>query len=392
MSKFKESMSKKCVSGVVNAVGASAVYNHKKIAVPDVSSGDREDKVKTSDRASDQIQKTKAPRVVAKSKESANSIFDYSSQMACLQEARDDNQRSKEAQKLAEKKERAKSAARASLEVKQREHVEVAARALSFLDAQPALMDEIVEEAKRSLREYYTKQMREEVYAEYAKTATAHKEEAKAELIRQLTPEIVASLKAQYKAHYVAQAKDWVTKLERGMERTLVDSVKNAPQSATKRSFKQAFDEVNDGGSSPKRRGTLEEEVVESRQGVKEERTWRSEAVTPEIATPQPSSPARRGVKRKFEREHDEDDYSDGSPKRVRISEQGSEDGESDAKTEENRRGGVDTRESSKENLKPETEAIVPKVAPPGNRRVPFLEVSESRTKKRGSGGRTSLK
>lgn len=370
---FGKPMSKKYVFGVTNAVGASAVYKPEQLAVPHVSSGDQEGKFKNAERTSDEIQKTEAPRVVAKSKESAKSTFDYSIQIARLKEARDENQRSKNAQKLAERKETAKIAARASLEMKQREHVEVAARTLSFLEEQPALMNKIVKEVKASLREYYAKQMREEIDAEYAKTAAAHKEEVKAELIRQLTPEIVASVKAQYEA----QAKDEVTKPEQGKKRALVDAVEEAPSSAVKRSFKKAFDKVDDGGSSPKR-GRIswygeKEEGGESGQGVEEEGTGRSEAVAPEAATPPSSSSALRGVKRKY----DEDDYSEGSPKGARISGWESEDGEGDGRTEEKGWGGVDTRGPSKEDPKSETEAIAPKVATPVARRGPFLEVSD---------------
>ena len=111
-------------------------------------------------------------------------------------------------------------------------------------------MNRIVEEAKTSLRVYYAEQMRQEIYAEYAKTAAAHKEEVKAELIRQLTPEIVASVKAQYEA----QARGGVTKPKRGKKSVLVDVVEEAPSSAVKRSFKQAFDKVDDSGNSPQRR------------------------------------------------------------------------------------------------------------------------------------------
>lgn len=79
-----------------------------------------------------------------------------------------------------------------------REHVDVEARTLSILETQTALLSKIVDDTKESLREVYTRQMKEEIYAQFDKTAEAHREAVKLELIKQLTPEIKASLKAQY--------------------------------------------------------------------------------------------------------------------------------------------------------------------------------------------------
>lgn len=141
-------------------------------------------------------------------KDNAKTNYDYLDQVNRLKKIRDENERSKDAEELARPKEIAKNALRAELQVKQREHVEVEARTMAIVDMQTALMKKIIEDTKESLREVYAKQMKEEIYAQYDKTAAAHKEEVKSELVKQLTAEMKASLKAQY----AAQVKDEVTK------------------------------------------------------------------------------------------------------------------------------------------------------------------------------------
>lgn len=145
---------------------------------------------------------------VGDSKENVKTNYDYLDQVNRLKKIRDENERSKDAEELARPKEIAKNALRAELQVKQREHVEVEARTMAILDMQTALMKKIVEDTKESLREVYAKQMKEEIYAQYDKTAAAHKEEVKSELVKQLTAEMKASLKVQY----AAQVKDEVIK------------------------------------------------------------------------------------------------------------------------------------------------------------------------------------
>lgn len=135
---------------------------------------------------------------IGDSKENAKTNYDYVDQVNRLKKIRDENERSKDAEELAKPKEIAKTAVRAELEVKQREHVEAEARTIAILETQSALMNKIVEDTKASLREVYAKQMKEEVYAQYLKTAAAHKEEVKSELVKELTAEMKASLKAQY--------------------------------------------------------------------------------------------------------------------------------------------------------------------------------------------------
>ncbi|MCJ1266931.1 hypothetical protein MMC22_006816 [Lobaria immixta] len=167
-----------------------------------------EDKARSPDRALGENQMMKAPRVVAKSKENAITNHDYLDQVNRLKVIRNENQSSKNAEKLAKPKEIAKNAFRAELELKQHEHVEAEARRMAILETQTTLMNKIVEDTKESLREVYAKQMKEEIYAQYDKTAAAHREEVKSELVKQLTPEIKALLETQYAAH----TKDEATK------------------------------------------------------------------------------------------------------------------------------------------------------------------------------------
>lgn len=199
-------------TGVEGLVLPKTAIGEQKISEPSCSTSKEisnpatcvEDKAKSPDRALDENQDMKAPRMTANSKEHAKPNYDYLDQVNHLKNIRAENQRSKDAEELAKPKEIAKNAVRAQLEAKQREHVEVEARTMSILETQTVLMSKIVEDTKASLREVYAKQMKEEIYAQYDKMAAAHKEEVKSELVKKLTPEIKASLQAQY----ALQAKD----------------------------------------------------------------------------------------------------------------------------------------------------------------------------------------
>lgn len=98
----------------------------------------------------------------------------------------------------------AESTVRAESDVNQPAHVEVEAPIMAILQTQAARINNILDDTRESIRELYSKRMKEEIYAEYEKAAAAHKEEVRADLIQKLTPEIKASLKAQY----AIQAKD----------------------------------------------------------------------------------------------------------------------------------------------------------------------------------------
>ena len=98
----------------------------------------------------------------------------------------------------------AESTGRAEFDMNQPDHVEVEAPIMAILQTQAARINNILDETRKSIRELYSKRMKEEIYAEYEKVAAAHKEEVRVDLIQKLTPEIKASLKAQY----AIQAKD----------------------------------------------------------------------------------------------------------------------------------------------------------------------------------------
>ncbi|MCJ1466385.1 hypothetical protein MMC07_005004 [Pseudocyphellaria aurata] len=55
---------------------------------------------------------------------------------------------------------------------------------MAILATQTALMAKILEDTKASLRQVFAEQIKEEIYAEYDKTAAAHREEIRAELIQ----------------------------------------------------------------------------------------------------------------------------------------------------------------------------------------------------------------
>ncbi|MCJ1470310.1 hypothetical protein MMC07_008955 [Pseudocyphellaria aurata] len=161
--------------------------------------------VKTPDWCWDKSRRMKAPQVVAESKATPKFSYDYLDQVNRLKMIRHENHKNRYAEEITKPKEIAKVAIRAELEMQQQEHVEVEARTIAIVGLQTALMNKIVEDTRDSLREVYAKQIKDEIYAQYNKTAAAHKEEVKSELVKQLTPEIMASLKAQYAAEVKVQ-------------------------------------------------------------------------------------------------------------------------------------------------------------------------------------------
>ncbi|MCJ1466615.1 hypothetical protein MMC07_005235 [Pseudocyphellaria aurata] len=324
---FGRPMSNKYVFGVTNALGASSedqskqskssssvasgqsqnAANHiiKKAeiegpAVPVLSSGDEESKPMGLRRFLNKNQ-VEVPRV-AKSQETSTCNSEYLAQSNHLKKSRDDNERGKEAQDLAQSKEIAKIVIRAELEGKPNEHVELEERAMAILATQTALMAKILEDTKASLRQLFAQQMKEEIYAGYDKTAAAHREEIRAELIRKLTPEVKAALKSEH----AAQAKNGVAEEEQNNHGDLVDE----PPEGSSLSGRRWEGKGGGRREQPRfrRPWSLKEDAIDLDSST--------EAIT--RGTPQKSPSSLRGVKRSLKQEDNGENHCGHSPKRAR--------------------------------------------------------------------------
>lgn len=299
-------------------------------------------------------QKRESLGMAASFQGNTGSNLDFSEHINYLKKAREENERSKDAQEIAEPKEIAKSLARAAFEAKQHELVEEEARKIASSEAQTALMDK-TQKTTASPRNKYPTQTREKFYARHDKTAAAHKQEMKLELLKRSNPEIMAALSARY----AVQAKDEVTKQEQGESPrgpSPIDEVQEeaSPSSArgVKHSFEQEYDEENrdrslfSGEENTESEDEQESEVVDT-PGSTIENAIDIDS-EPEITTPVLPRSALRGIKRSFDHEPNEDEYSGRSSKRVHFSDEEQEEANSGVEDDQ-QSWSFDTRRSLKE-------------------------------------------
>lgn len=265
------------------------------------------------------------------------------------------------------------------------------ARKMAILEAQTTLMSKIVEDTRETLSEVFAKEMKDKIYAQYDKTAAAHREEVKSELVKQLTPGIKASLKARY----TARAMDEVRKEVRSefelelikkfnpevktlLRAKLVDTVKEELRQELKAKIYldlENHDRDDDGNRryrqrdylshhrhsrsrSPKRVDRDEQAAYHPSRISYDEDTWFPTQQDDEIETiykvQENSLPslAFRGVKRsRIEQEYDEDDYLGCSSKRACISGFGGNQDDAD----EEEYSGEENEEESVENSEEES-------------------------------------
>lgn len=108
-----------------------------------------------------------------------------------------ENEKSKAEEELSKRKEATKTEITMRNEMDQRELLDAKARSSDILTTQHSLMAKLVEDVKQSLKEAYSKEIREEVLANYQRSTKALKEEAKSEFIKQIAPDVKAELRLE---------------------------------------------------------------------------------------------------------------------------------------------------------------------------------------------------
>lgn len=108
-----------------------------------------------------------------------------------------ENEKSKAEEELSKRKEAAKTEVTMRNEMDQRELLDAKARSSEILTTQNSLMAKMVEDVKQNLKDAYSKEIREEVLAQYQRSTRILKEEAKAEFIKQIAPDVKAELRVE---------------------------------------------------------------------------------------------------------------------------------------------------------------------------------------------------
>ncbi len=108
-----------------------------------------------------------------------------------------ENEKSKAEEELSKRKEATKTEITMRNEMDQRELLDAKARSSEILTTQHSLMAKLVEDVKQNLKEAYSKEIREEVLAQYQRSTRTLKEEAKSEIIKQIAPDVKAELRLE---------------------------------------------------------------------------------------------------------------------------------------------------------------------------------------------------
>lgn len=108
-----------------------------------------------------------------------------------------ENEKSKAEEELSKRKEATKTQITMRNEMDQREMLDAKARSSQILTTQHFLMAKVIEDVKQNLKEAYSKEIREEVLAQYQRSTKILKEEAKVEFIKQIAPDVKAELRLE---------------------------------------------------------------------------------------------------------------------------------------------------------------------------------------------------
>lgn len=108
-----------------------------------------------------------------------------------------ENEKSKAEEELSKRKEATKTEITMRNEIDQRELISAKARSSEILATQHSLMVKVIEDVKETLKEAYTKEIKEEVLAQYQRSTRNLKEDAKAEFIKQISPDVKAELRLE---------------------------------------------------------------------------------------------------------------------------------------------------------------------------------------------------
>ena len=108
-----------------------------------------------------------------------------------------ENEKSKAEEELLKRKEATKTEITMRNEIGQRELLDAKARSSEILATQHSLMAKVIEDVKETLKETYSKEIKEEVLAQYQRSTRTLKEEAKAEFIKKIAPDVKAELRLE---------------------------------------------------------------------------------------------------------------------------------------------------------------------------------------------------
>ncbi len=147
-----------------------------------------------------------------------------------------DNKKSIAAENLAKPKEAAKTECRVQAVERQREYLAAEARISDIVDAQQSLMAKVVVDVQETIREEYSKQMKDEVGALHHETLAARKNELEAELTEQLKPKVIADLEAQWEEpikeelvqNFNAKLQNEFTKLQSSLRDEVISDLRPA--------------------------------------------------------------------------------------------------------------------------------------------------------------------
>lgn len=108
-----------------------------------------------------------------------------------------ENEKSKAEEELSKRKEATKTEVTMRNEMDQRDLLDAKARSSEILATQNSLMAKVIDDIKETLKEAYTKEIKEEVLAQHQRSTRTLKEEAKAEFIKQIAPDVKAELRLE---------------------------------------------------------------------------------------------------------------------------------------------------------------------------------------------------
>lgn len=134
---------------------------------------------------------------VSASGEIARAVNGFKDKANHLRSILAENEKSKAEEELSKRKEATKTEIIMRNEMDQRELLSAKARSSEILATQHSLMDKVIEDVKETLKEAYTKEIKEEVLAQYQRSTRTLKEDAKAEFIKQIAPDVKAELRLE---------------------------------------------------------------------------------------------------------------------------------------------------------------------------------------------------
>lgn len=108
-----------------------------------------------------------------------------------------ENEKSKAEEELLKRKEATKTEITIRNEMDQRELLDAKARSSEILVTQHSLVAKVIEDVKETLKEAYSKEIKEELLAQYQRSTRTLKVEAKAEFIKQIAPDVKAELRLE---------------------------------------------------------------------------------------------------------------------------------------------------------------------------------------------------